>query len=103
MCFYLFFWGVAGGVSADILLLYRARDGYLGVGIRRFLSLAGRNFGYFAITAVMNVMGGLVVVAYCSSGFQLSPLIAFHLGASTPLFLTKIAAVAPDPLRSHID
>lgn len=100
--FILFMIGFTGSLAAEVLLLYKSRARFLGIGIMAFLSLARRNFGYLVATLFMNIAGGVVVLLYVYSGFKLNAMLAFHVGASAPLFITKFATVAPDPIRSDI-
>ena len=95
----LFLWGIFGGCAAQALLLFKARANFLGIGFWNFVRMIATNFGYLVPIFLMIMVGGIVVVAYHLSGFQLSPIIAIHLGASAPVFVGNFAATAPEPAR----
>ena len=50
---------------------------------------------YLAKFILMPILAGGLAFAYVKSGQQISPLLAMQIGASTPLILRAMAAVAP--------
>jgi len=96
----LFLTGFLGGLAADVLLLYKSRDKFLGLGIVAFLRRGRENFGYLLATILMCALGGALVLLYEYSGARMVPILALQIGASTPLIITKFASAAPDPLRA---
>lgn len=78
--------GCAGGVAAELLHwrhLYR----------KGRLPSYGRRPGYWVITAGFVALGGLVAWLYF--GERAPGLVAFHVGASTPLLLQKLVSAVP--------
>ncbi len=96
----LFLTGFLGGIAADLLLVYRSRVDFIGVGVSGFLRRGGDNFGYIVVTFLMSALGGAVVILYVAPGAKLVPILAFQIGASTPLIITKFVAATPDPMRT---
>jgi hypothetical protein len=96
----LFLPGFLGGLAADVLLLYKSREDFKGLGVAAFFRRGRENFGYLLITVLMCALGGALVLLYEHSGAKVVPILALQIGASTPLIITKFASAAPDPLRA---
>lgn len=78
---WVFLVGAAGGAALEFLHWY---------GLRRDPRLPAytRSPFYWIVTIVMIALGGLVALLYF--GPRAEPLLAFHVGASTPLLLQKL-------------
>ena len=83
-------WGLAGGVAAELLHWFHLRK-ELYKGVPEW----ARSWGYWIVTAVMAGMGPLLVALYESAGSELSPILAFNIGASAPLILTSLVRQVP--------
>jgi hypothetical protein len=83
-------WGIAGGIFAEALRWYLIRD-ELHKGMPVWASR-----GYWAITAIMAVIGGLLVLAYQRSGVHMQPFLAANVGASAPAILSTLLRGAPE-------
>jgi hypothetical protein len=81
--------GAAGGVALELLHWYALRRD------PKLPAYAGSPI-YWIITAGMIALGGLVAVLYF--GARAEALLAFHVGASTPLILQKLTTtIAKQP------
>lgn len=85
-----FFYGVVGGLFAELLGLYKLRH------------LAKAEYpawikavSYWVITLGMVVGGGALVCIYLASGVDMQPIIAVNIGASAPLILGSLTAQVP--------
>lgn len=78
-----FFWGLAGGVASEILKWFHVRE-ELHKGIPDY----AKRWPYWGVTAIMVLMGGVLVLAHrASEGVDLNPILAVNIGASAPLIL----------------
>lgn len=93
-----FFWGVAGGMGAELLGLFRLRR----INTEEFPRWLETRF-YWYVTTGMIVFGGLLVVAYLRSNTPLSPLVAINIGATAPLLLSTFADQGPHIEPGTID
>jgi hypothetical protein len=73
-------WGFLGSAAVEVVLLYR----YYRKGAR--LPPRYQSAGFWLIRSLLALMAGGLVVAY---GIQ-APLLAFHLGACTPLVVQSL-------------
>ena len=93
-----FWWGIAGGLSIELLKIYNLRH----------LSSAQRpdwltSVFYWGPTIVMVGAGGGLVLLYLASKMEVSPIIAFNIGASAPLVLKEGFAALEKPSTSDKD
>jgi len=95
----IFFWGFIGGIGAEAIVLHSIR--YHGPNDFPFWIKSPL---YWIAIVIMALFGGGVAFAYSASGFTLSPLLAIHIGASTPLILRRareaIPKLPPDPSKT---
>lgn len=83
-------WGLGGGIAAESLQWFHLRkELYKGV------PDWARSWGYWIVTVGMAGMGSLLVALYQSSGSDLSPILAFNIGASAPLILASLVRQVP--------
>ncbi len=85
-----FFWGVLGGLLAELIGLFRLRT-VSSQDLPDWL----RTFYYWVVTVVMILAGGILVVAYLRSEVKINAIIAINLGASAPLLLGSLVSQAP--------
>lgn len=83
-------WGLFGGAVAEIVELFEARQ-RLAHEIPYWL----KSRLYWAITAMMILVGALLTVAYVRSGANLTALLAINIGASAPLALRRLTGAVP--------
>jgi len=83
--------GVLGGIAAETLKWHNLKDGLQEKGIPE----SSKSFWYWLITVVMIALGGALVVIYMNSGAIFTPIVALHIGASTPLLLAGITREIP--------
>lgn len=93
-----FWWGVLGGFLAELLQWF---------GMRRTLPADlpewTRSPFYWAITLLMILAGGGLVVVYVESSLLANPFIAVNIGASAPLILGKLAQQTPKLNPGNVD
>lgn len=80
--------GFLGGVAVELLNWYRIRE----VKKRPHFS---KSAAYWVPTVGMALMGGGFPLLYCYSGIDLTPFLAVHLGASTPILIGNLAKAPP--------
>lgn len=90
--------GLAGGAAAEILQWFRLRKE-----LHRGVPDWARHWLYWIITFVMVGFGGLLVFIYQASNVEISPIIAFNIGASAPLILETLIGQAPQARRDAVD
>ena len=61
-----------------------------------------KNVLYWIVTLVMAGLGGLLVFIYQASGVEVSPIVAFNIGASAPLILQSLIAQVPEIERGNV-
>ena len=93
-----FAYGVAGGLFAEVLGLFKLR--HLARDARPEWLKSGF---YWGVTLCMVLAGGLLVVAWLRSGIALSPLLAINVGASAPLIIGSLVAQAPPISPGKVD
>lgn len=93
-----FFWGVCGGILAELLGLFKIRRESPNA-----LPAWIKSPFYWAITVLMILAGGGLVIIYLRSGVSLQAIVAVNLGASAPLLIGSLVAQTPpiDPGRSN--
>ncbi len=82
-------WGIIGGALAEFARWYSIRD-ELHRGGPEWASV-----GYWCVTIVMILVGGLVVVMHAGSGVEMNPYLAANLGASAPTIISTLMNNAP--------
>lgn len=91
-----FTYGLFGGLLAEVLGLFKLR--------RESSEHAWlRSPFYWAVTALMVLAGGGLVVVYLKSSFDLNPWLALNVGASAPLILGALTSQAPDISVGKVD
>lgn len=85
--FFTFFFGLLGGVFAELLGHFRMRTSAPGE-LPSYL----QHWYYWLVTFGMIVAGGVLAFAYVKSGMLLPPLIAINVGASAPLIIGNLTA-----------
>ncbi len=93
-----FFWGVLGGLLAELIGLFRLRT-VTSQDLPDWL----RTSYYWVVTVVMILAGGILVVAYLRSEVKINAIIAINLGASAPLLLGSLVSQAPQIPPGRID
>jgi hypothetical protein len=53
---------------------------------------------YWLSYAIFGALGAFVAYVYLASGFDIKPLLAVHLGASSPLIIRAMASAVPKEL-----
>ena len=96
-----FFWGLIGGVGAEVVVLFglRHKD-------PNDFPYWVRSPAYYVIALVMAILGGAITVAHLRSGSSMDPILAIQVGASAPLILRKMRDAVPSdesPDPSRID
>jgi len=86
-----FWFGLAGGVFAEILGLWKMRQ----VAPQELPHYLKSAF-YWLMTLAMIAVGGIVAFVYVKSGIALSPLLAVNVGASAPLIIGSLTASPPN-------
>jgi len=86
-----FLWGLLGGIGAEVAVVFSIRD-KLPTEYPYWL----RSWVYWAVAAVMVLLGGGIAVAYSRSGTPLSPILALQIGASAPLIFRKLRETVPE-------
>lgn len=91
-------WGFLGGLAAETLQWFNLRK-ELHTGVPAW----AKSWGYWVVTIVMAAFGALLVHLYQISGSELSPILAFNVGASAPLILSSVVRQVPpiEPGRSN--
>jgi len=87
----LFVWGTVGGVAAEAVNFFAVRH----LRPSEFPHWV-RAPSYYAIAVAMAIIGGVLVLAHYRSGTSLTPILAIHIGAATPLILRKLRDAAPE-------
>lgn len=96
-----FWWGIAGGLAAEVLHWWRLfRNASAGASPN--FPVYARSPIYWILTVVLIGFGGVLVAAYSSSGTELSAILALNLGASAPLILQSLATQAPKVSRDAV-
>ena len=90
--------GLAGGVAAEVLQWFRIRKE-----LHRGIPDWAQHWLYWFITGVMVGFGGLLVFIYQASDVEISPIIAFNIGASAPLIIETLIGQVPQAERGAID
>ena len=85
-----FLFGAAGGILGEVLNLFKLRHQPANT-----LPDWIRSCWYWAITTLMVMSGGFLVVVYLRSNIPLVPIVALNLGASAPLIIGTLVAQAP--------
>lgn len=85
--------GLFGGLAAELLQWFR---------IFRFTGFPdhAKSWTYWIVTTLMVASGAVLVLMYEFSQIDVSPVVAFNLGASAPLILSNLVAQVPDPLST---
>ncbi len=97
MCWQPVLLGFVGGCAVEALEWFRIRkELYKGV------PDWSKNFLYWVVTLVMAGLGGLLVFIYQASGVEVSPIVAFNIGASAPLILQSLIAQVPEIDRGNV-
>lgn len=86
-----FLWGLLGGALPEVYGLYNMRQDFHSKKPRWISSRF-----YWAMTFVMVMLGGGTVVFYLYSGTNVSPLLAIHIGAATPILIGNLAKAKVD-------
>jgi len=81
-------YGIAGGVAAEILGLFKLRR----EGAPQYL----RSAFYWIVTVAMIALGGGLAWLYVKSDVSLTPILAVNVGASAPLILGQLVAQTPE-------
>ena len=83
--------GLLGGAAAESVKWYGVRED-----LYKGMPDYAKSWGYWVITLIMVVFGGVLVLAYQhSEGVKLNLLLAFNIGASAPLIISRLPAVNP--------
>ena len=90
--------GLAGGVASELLDWFRIRKE-----LHRGVPGWAKSWLYWLITATMSGFGGLLVFTYEVSGIEVSPILAFNIGASAPLILRSLTSQVPPIESGSID
>ena len=91
--------GLGGGCAAEAMKWFRIREE-----LHEGLPDYAKNWGYWLVTGIMILVGGLLVLVYQSSGdVQLSPILAFNIGVSAPLIISALAGQVPPIDRGAVD
>ena len=90
--------GLAGGAAAEILQWFRIRKE-----LHRGVPDWAQHWLYWIITVVMVGFGGLLVFIYQASNVEISPIIAFNIGASAPLIIETLISQVPQTEHGAID
>ena len=84
-----FYWGVFGGIGAELLQWYRIRD--------RLNSRAQNAKAlYWVLTILMVLFGGGLAYMYVASGTTLTPILAFNVGLTAPLAMAAGSKNVPE-------
>jgi len=83
-----YLWGLLGGISVELHSWWKLRES-------KKLPHFAKRWAYWLPTVLMALFGGLFPLLYISSGTELSPLLAVHLGASAPVFVGNLSKAAP--------
>jgi hypothetical protein len=89
-----FFYGICGGVAAELVGLYKLRTQAPSA-----FPLYLRTKFYWLVTVGMILAGGGLVWIYHQSGLDMKPIIAVNIGASAPLIIGALTQSKP----SNID
>ncbi|MEJ2291826.1 MAG: hypothetical protein P8Y13_01295 [Deinococcales bacterium] len=96
-----FLWAAGGGLAAEALRWWRlVRGQQQGATIN--LPVYARSPLYWGLTAAIVLAGGMLAVAYVSSGQRLGPILAVNVGASAPLIIQGLAASAPSGVEPSV-
>jgi CBS-domain-containing membrane protein len=90
-CLIGFSFGCIGGAAVEVLELYRLRK----LPPEKIPHYYGTRI-YWAATAFMIVLGGVLVVMYILSNVDMNPIIGVNIGASAPLLLASAAKNGPN-------
>ena len=90
--------GLAGGVAAEMLQWFKVRKE-----LHRGIPDWARHWPYWVITVAMVGFGGLLVFIYQASKVEISPIIAFNIGASAPLILETLIGQVPQAEDDAVD
>lgn len=82
----VFFWGMLGGISPEVLIAYKFRKCAPGKFPAHFKTIF-----YYVATLVMVMLSGALALAYSLSGNELSVILAINIGASAPLIIGNIS------------
>jgi len=85
-------WGVLGGLLSELLAWFQLRM-QTAANLPQYL----RFLFYWAVTAIMALAGGVIVVIYLRSDIALKPIVAVNVGASAPLLIAKFVGQPPEP------
>ncbi len=85
-----FVWGVFGGVASEVFVWYNQTR----KPSRRTFNPA-KTLGYWISTILRVLIGGGLVVAYIQSGMPLTPILAIHIGVTTPLIIAAFTSQVP--------
>lgn len=86
----VFLYGVAGGLFAELLGLFKLRR-QSSSDFPHWL----KSLFYWMVTLCMILAGGVLCIIYTKAGIELNPLVALNIGASAPLIIGSIVAHAP--------
>jgi hypothetical protein len=86
-------WGLFGGLLVEVAGLYELRKIPSDEFPRHVFSKR-----YWIITALMVLIGGMLVLGYERSGASLSALLAVNIGASAPLLIGRLVGNVPSNL-----
>lgn len=85
-----FLFGVLGGLFGEVLGLFKLRHQPVGL-----LPAWVKSPWYWAMTILMILSGGGLVVIYVESSIPVAPILAVNIGASAPLIVGTLVAQAP--------
>ena len=88
--FYGFLWGLFGGASAEVYVWYNVTRGLAGHTLG-----PSKKLSYWISTILRTLIGGGLVVAYIQSGIPLTPILAIHVGITTPLIIGAFMSQTP--------
>ena len=84
------FIGIAGGIIAEFMGLYKLRTLKL-----QDFPLYFTYPSYWIITVIMIAFGGLAVYLYAKSGIHFNSILALQVGATAPLILERMVGESP--------
>ena len=93
-----FFYGVIGGFLAELFGLFKLRHE-----AKESLPVWLKSIFYWALTLLMILAGGVLVVIYLKSNISLSALVAVNIGASAPLIIGTFVSQIPKAPMGNID
>lgn len=83
----IFLWGFGGSMAVEVITLY----GLFSIDAKKSLPRRYRQVGFWVTRIVLAIIAGGLALAYHVN----SSLLAFHVGAATPLIVQTIARTLP--------